>query len=111
MTDHTPLEEAAAQAEEALAAFCYDSEDPGSNALGALWLLGRHDLPKTNGLAEKVLRSHDADIIRRCALLILDLHEGKWAEDTAKILEVEASLIERGEPTKHKLEGEQTRWT
>ena len=43
--ERADLEAAAIHARSALAALCYDLEDPGSNALGALYLLSQATLP------------------------------------------------------------------
>lgn len=65
----TKLEQAAAEARAALAALCYDLEDPGSNALGALHLLTQ----ATIGVeaqpddAAKVLAKRDGTVLRQAA--------------------------------------------
>ncbi|MGW2721374.1 hypothetical protein [Streptomyces sp. NPDC001492] len=63
------LEGPAVEARAALAALCYDLEDPGSNALGALFLLSRAtvgvEAPKDDAAA--ALARHDAEVLRRAA--------------------------------------------
>lgn len=94
------LEGPAVEARAALAALCYDLEDPGSNALGALYLISRAttgvEAPRDE--AAQVLASHDAQIMRRCAEFVRDTYSGNWADDAAATLERDADITERGCP-------------
>lgn len=94
------LEGPAVEARAALAALCYDLEDPGSNALGALYLISRAtvgvEAPKDE--AAQVLASHDAEIMRRCAEFVRDTYDGEWVDDAAATLERDADICERGCP-------------
>lgn len=96
----TELEGPAVEARSALAALCYDLEDPGSNALGALHLIARAtvgaEAPKDE--AAQVLASHDAEIMRRCGEFVRDTYDGEWADDAAATLERDADIRERGCP-------------
>jgi len=97
----TKLEQAALEARAALGALCCDLEDPGSNALGALYLLSQ----ATTGLttqsddAARALARRDAQTMRRCADFVRDAYEEDWAEDVAATLEHGAERTERGETT------------
>jgi hypothetical protein len=94
------LEGPAIEARSALAALCYDLEDPGSNALGALYLISQAttgvEAPRDE--AAQVLASHDAQIMRRCAEFVRDTYSGNWADDAAATLERDADITERGCP-------------
>lgn len=96
----TELEGPAVEARSALAALCYDLEDPGSNALGALHLISQAtvgvEAPKDE--AAQVLASHEAQIMRRCAEFVRDTYDGEWADDAAATLERDADICERGCP-------------
>ena len=96
----TELEGPAVYALAALAALCYDLEDPGSDALGALYLLRQAtvwvDAPKDEATA--ALARHDAQTMRRCAEFVRDTYEGDWADDAAATLERDADVLERGCP-------------
>ena len=65
----TELEGPAVEARAALAALCYDLEDPGSNALGALYLISQAtvgvDAPKDD--ATLALGQHAAQVLHRVA--------------------------------------------
>ncbi|WP_030757796.1 hypothetical protein, partial [Streptomyces sp. NRRL F-5135] len=78
----TELEGPAVHARAALAALCYDLEDPGSNALGALHLLSQAtvgvDAPKDDAAA--ALAQRDAQVMRRCAEFVRDTYSGDWAD-------------------------------
>jgi len=94
------LEGPAVEARAALAALCYDLEDPGSNALGALHLISRVtvgvEAPKDE--AAQVLASREAQIMRRCGEFVRDTYDGEWADDAASTLERDADVRERGCP-------------
>lgn len=94
------LEGPAVYARAALAALCYDLEDPGTNALGALYELSRVtsgiDAPKDD--ATSALARHDAQTMRRCAEFVRDTYTGDWADDAAATLERDADIHERGCP-------------
>lgn len=96
----TELEGPAVHARAALAALCYDLDDPGSNALGALYLLQQAthavDAPKDDTSA--ALAQNDARIMRRCAEFVRDTYSGDWADDAAATLERDADVLERGCP-------------
>ncbi|MEU8902140.1 hypothetical protein [Streptomyces mirabilis] len=63
------LEGPAVEARAALAALCYDMEDPGTAALGALYLISQAtvgvEAPRDD--AAEALARHDADVIRKAA--------------------------------------------
>lgn len=63
------LEGPAVEARAALAALCYDLEDPGTAALGALYLISRAtvgvEAPKDD--AALALARHDAEVLRKAA--------------------------------------------
>lgn len=94
------LEGPAVEARAALAALCYDLEDPGSNALGALYLISRVtvgvEAPRDE--AAQVLASHEAQVMRRCAEFVRDTYDGQWADDAAATLERDADITEHGCP-------------
>jgi hypothetical protein len=96
----TELEGPAVEARAALAALCYDLEDPGSNALGALYLISRAtvgvEAPKDDAAA--ALARHEAQVMRRCAEFVRDTYAGDWADDAAATLERDAGIAERGCP-------------
>jgi hypothetical protein len=101
LTDRiTELEGPAVYARAALAALCYDLEDPGANALGALYEISRVtsgvDAPKDE--ASAVIASNDATVMRRCAEFVRDTYSGDWADDAAATLERDADVLERGCP-------------
>ncbi len=94
------LEGPAVEARAALAALCYDLDDPGTAALGALYLLQQAttgvEAPRDD--AAQALAKHDAEIMRRCATFVRDTYEGDWADDAAATLERDADITERGCP-------------
>lgn len=94
------LEGPAVEARAALAALCYDLEDPGTAALGALHLISRAtvgvEAPKDD--AALALARHDAQVMRRCAEFVRDTYDGDWADDAAATLERDADITERGCP-------------
>jgi hypothetical protein len=94
------LEGPAVHARAALAALCYDLEDPGSNALGALYLITKAttgiEAPRDD--AAQALARHDAQVMRRCAEFVRDTYQGEWADDAAATLERDADITERGCP-------------
>jgi hypothetical protein len=94
------LEGPAVHARAALAALCYDLEDPGSNAFGALYLLSQAtvgvDAPKDD--AALALSRYEAQVMRRCAEFVRDTYAGEWADDAAATLERDAAITERGCP-------------
>lgn len=94
------LEGPAVEARAALAALCYDLEDPGTAALGALYLIQRAtvgvDAPKDDATA--ALAQRDAQVMRRCAEFVRDTYPGDWADDAAATLERDADITERGCP-------------
>lgn len=94
------LEGPAVEARAALASLCYDLEDPGSAALGALYLISRAttgvEAPRDE--AAQVLATHDAQIMRRCAEFVRDTYDGEWADDAAATLERDADITEHGCP-------------
>jgi hypothetical protein len=94
------LEGPAVEARAALAALCYDLEDPGTAALGALHLISRAtvgvEAPKDD--AALALARHDAQVMRRCAEFVRDTYDGDWADDAAATLERDANITERGCP-------------
>lgn len=94
------LEGPAVEARAALAALCYDLEDPGTAALGALHLISRVtagvDAPRDD--ATRALARHDAQIMRRCAEFVRDTYDGEWVDDAAATLERDADIAERGCP-------------
>lgn len=96
----TDLEGPAVEARAALASLCYDLEDPGSNALGALYLISRVtvgvEAPRDE--AAQVLASHEAQVMRRCAEFVRDTYDGEWADDAAATLERDADITEHGCP-------------
>lgn len=65
----TELEGPAVEARAALAALCYDLEDPGSNALGALYLISQAtvgvDAPKDD--AALALGQHAREVLHKAA--------------------------------------------
>jgi hypothetical protein len=93
------LEKVGAEARAALGALCYDLEDPGSNALGALYLL-QQTTPWSDAKPDDAvlaLARHDAATVRRAAEFVRDTYSGAWADDAANTLEDDANRIERGE--------------
>lgn len=94
------LEGPAVEARAALASLCYDLEDPGSAALGALYLISRAttgvEAPRDE--AAQVLASHEAQVMRRCAEFVRDTYDGQWADDAAATLERDADVTEHGCP-------------
>jgi signal transduction histidine kinase len=66
------LEGPAVEARAALAALCYDLEDPGTAALGALYLISQAttgiDAPRDD--TAEALAKHDADVIRKAAQVL-----------------------------------------
>jgi hypothetical protein len=94
------LEGPAVEARAALASLCYDHEDPGSAALGALYLISQAttgvDAPRDE--AAQVLASHEAQVMRRCAEFIRDTYSGEWVADAAATLERDADITEHGCP-------------
>jgi len=95
------LEQAAVHARSALAALCYDLEDPGSDALGALYLLRQAtlhvDTPRDD--TTLALARHEATIMRRCAEFVRDTYSGGETADAADTLERDADIHERGCPS------------
>lgn len=81
----TELEEAGTYARSALAALCYDLEDPGSNAFGALHEISRATtgVPAPRDEAAAVLARHDADVIRKAAEV---LEEADRDDDAVNLL-------------------------
>jgi hypothetical protein len=94
------LEQAAVEARAALAALCYDLEDPGSSALGALYLLQQATptVETSRDDAAAALARRDAQVMRRCAEFVRDTYSGEWADDAAATLERDADITERGCP-------------
>ena len=94
------LEGPAVEARAALAALCYDLEDPGTAALGALYLISRVtvgvEAPRDD--AAQALARHDAQIMRCCAEFVRDTYDGEWVDDAAATLERDADIAERGCP-------------
>ncbi|MCI3277578.1 hypothetical protein [Streptomyces cylindrosporus] len=94
------LENAAIEAHAALGALCCDLDDPGSNALGALYLLSQ----ATSGIsaqpddAARALARYEAQVMRRCADFVRDAYEEAWADDVAATLEHGADRVEHGGP-------------
>jgi hypothetical protein len=95
------LEQAAVHARSALAALCYDLEDPGSNARGALYLLQqatlRVDAPRDD--TTLALARHEAKVMRRCADFVRDTYSGDETADAADTLDRDADIHERGCPS------------
>jgi signal transduction histidine kinase len=94
----TELEGPAVEARAALAALCYDLEDPGSNAFGALYLLSQAtvgvDAPKDD--ATVALARHDGEVLRKAAEVL----EGADRDDDAvNLLYLLADQTARGEET------------
>ena len=92
------LEPAAMHARTALAALCYDLDDPGTAALGALHLIQQAtvgvDRPKDDATA--ALAQRDAEVMRRCAEFVRDTYSGDETADAADTLERDADVVERG---------------
>jgi hypothetical protein len=92
------LEPAAMHARSALAALCYDLDDPGSDALGALHLIQQATVgvqrPKDDAAA--ALARRDAEVMRRCAEFVRDTYSGDETADAADTLERDADVVERG---------------
>jgi hypothetical protein len=92
------LEPAAIHARSALAALCYDLDDPGSDALGALYLIQQATVgverPKDDAAA--ALARRDAEVMRRCAEFVRDTYSGEETADAADTLERDADVVERG---------------
>lgn len=72
--DVTALRTAAVEARAALAALCYDLDDPGTAALGALYLLQQATtwVDAKSDEAARVLAKHDADVLHKAARLLED---------------------------------------
>lgn len=90
------LEGPAVEARAALAALCYDLEDPGTAALGALYLISRAttgiEAPRDD--ATEALAKHDADVIRKAAQV---LEETDRDDDAVNLLYLLADTTEKGE--------------
>jgi hypothetical protein len=94
----TELEGPAVEARAALAALCYDLEDPGTAALGALYLISRAtvgvEAPRDDAAA--ALAQHDAEVIRKAAQV---LEETDRDDDAVNLLYLLADNTGRGEET------------
>ncbi|MFD4547225.1 hypothetical protein [Streptomyces sp. NPDC058466] len=68
----TELEGPAVEARAALAALCYDLEDPGTAALGALYLISQATtgVEATRDDAVQALAQHDAEVLRKAAQVL-----------------------------------------
>ncbi|GHJ04746.1 hypothetical protein TPA0906_66110 [Streptomyces olivaceus] len=92
------LESAALHARKALAALCYDLDDPGSDALGALYLLSQAtlgvDAPRDDTVL--ALARREAQVMRRCAEFVRDTYGGDETADAADTLDRDANVHERG---------------
>jgi signal transduction histidine kinase len=97
------LEAAGVEARAALASLCYDLEDPGTAALGALYLISQatRTVEAQSDCAEQALAKHDAQVIRHAAETL----EGADRDDDAVNLlytladgtEKRADKVEAGE--------------
>ncbi|MFE2485990.1 hypothetical protein ACFXGR_22370 [Streptomyces mirabilis] len=92
------LEGPAVEARAALAALCYDLEDPGTAALGALYLISQAtvgvEAPRDD--AAQALARHDADVIRKAAET---LEATDRDDDAVNLLYLLADTTERAEET------------
>ena len=79
------LEKAAIEGRAALGSLCYDLEDPGTAALGALYLLTQATTWTEDGpdFASDALAQHDAKVIRKAAEV---LEAADRDEDTVNLL-------------------------
>ncbi|MFI7294004.1 hypothetical protein [Streptomyces sp. NPDC050121] len=94
----TELEGPAVEARAALAALCYDLDDPGTAALGALYLLSQAtvgvDAPRDD--AAVALARHDAQVLRKAAET---LEATDRDDDAINLLYLLADDVERPEET------------
>lgn len=90
------VEGPAVEARAALAALCYDLEDPGAAALGALYLISQATIgveaPRDD--AAEALARHDADVIRKAAQV---LEETDRDDDAVNLLYTLADIWGRDE--------------
>jgi hypothetical protein len=94
------LEQAAVEARAALASLCYDLEDPGTAALGALHLVSRATVWTDSGrdFGALALARRDATMLRHAATFVRDTYSGEWADDAASTIETRADAVERHAP-------------